>query len=129
MAGKRNVSASEVREWLRSEAGQAALTEAGVATEVGSRGKHNPAHLDVFHKHNRGKVYEPKVAESPTVTVPGVVTLDKAGRKRTEAVTLTTAEARDLLGRPRSQKGRLPMGDLALALSAQRADAVADTFR
>lgn len=127
MAGKRNVSASEVRDWLRSEDGQAALSEAGVRTEVGSRGKHNPDHLAVFHKHNRGKVYEPKVAEAATVTVP-VVTLDKAGRKRTVERTITTAEARDLLGRPRDQKGRLPRALLSEALSAQAAAEVADTF-
>lgn len=127
MAGKRNVSAGEVRDWLRSEAGQAALADAGVKAEVGSRGKHNPEHLAVFHKHNKGKVYEPKVAEAATVTVP-VVMLDKAGRKTTRDMTVTTAEARDLLGRPRDQKGRLPRADLSLALSARVAAEVADTF-
>lgn len=128
MANRKNVSASEVRDWLRSEAGQAALTEAGVKTEVGTRGKHNPDHLAVFHAKNRGKVYEPKVAEAPTVEVPGVVTLDKAGRKRTVTETVTTAEARTLLGRPLDQRGRLPMGLLADALSAVKADAVAGDF-
>lgn len=128
MAGKRNVSASEVRDWLRSEDGQAALADAGVSTEVGSRGKHNPAHLAVFHKANKGKVYEPKVAEAATVTVP-VVRLDKAGRKITRDETVTTAEARDLLGRPRNQKGRLPRADLSLALSARYADAAASDFK
>lgn len=128
MAGKRNVSASEVRDWLRSDKGQDALAEAGVPTTVGSRGKHNPEHIALFHKHNRGKVYEPKVAEAPTVTVP-VVMLDKAGRKRTKDMTVTTAEARDLLGRPRNQKGRLPKGLLSEALSARLAADVADTFK
>lgn len=124
---RKNVSAGEVREWLRSDAGQAALTNAGVKTEVGSRGKHNPEQVEVFHKANKGKVYEAKVAEAPTVTVP-VVTIDKAGRKRTIEQTITTAEARDLLGRPRDQRGRLPRADLSLALSAQHADSVADKF-
>ena len=128
MAARKHVTAAQVREWLLSDEGQAALASEGVTQEVGKRGKHNPKQLAVFHSENKRLVYEPKVAEAKTVTVP-VVTLDKAGRKRTVERTLTTAEARTILGRPLDQRGRLPMGDLSLALSAQEADAVADRFQ
>lgn len=123
MAGRKNVSASEVRAWGREHLD---VSEHPSLSET-ARGKIGPAVIEAFHKANKGKVYEPKVAESATITVP-VVMLDKAGRKTTRDMTLTTAEARDLLGRPRNQKGRLPRADLSLALSARVADEVADTF-
>lgn len=128
MTSKRNVSASAVREWLTSDAGQDALRNADVTTVIGKRGRHKPEQVAVFHKANPRLRYDTaSEAEKPTITVP-VTTLDKAGRKRTEQRTLTTAEARAVLGHPKGKRGRFPKSDLSLALSASEADAVADQF-
>lgn len=128
MASRKNVSASMVRDWLNSDEGQDALRNADVDTTVGSRGRHKPEQLAVFHKANPRLRYETaSEAEQPTITVP-VTTLDKAGRKRTEQRTLTTAEARAVLGHPSGKRGRFAKDDLSLALSAVEADKVADTF-
>lgn len=127
MASRKNVSANEVRTYLLSPEGQAALTAAGVSTTVGKRGRHNPAQIAVFHKQNPRKVYETKVAESKTITVP-VTSLDKAGRKTTKSVTITTEAARAALGHPKGRRGRFSLDTLSLALSAAEADKVADTF-
>lgn len=124
---KKNVSAAVVREWARQnidlipEAARAGLGE-------NARGRLHPEIRTAFAKANKGKAYEPKVAESPTLTVP-VTTLDKAGRKTTVKRTLTTAEARTALGQPTSKRGRIPMGVLSEALSAVEAEKVADTFK
>lgn len=126
---RKNVSASTVRAYLLSDEGQAALKAADVTTEVGSRGRHNPAQVAVFHKQNRGMRYEQATeAEKPQVEVPGVVLIDKAGRKTTKSVTITTEYARTLLGHDKGRVGRLPLGTLALALSAVEGEKVADTF-
>lgn len=127
---KRLVSASIVREFLRSDAGQAALTAAGVSTKVGSRGKHNPAQVAVFHKANKGLRYEQASdAEKPTIEVSGVESIDKAGRVQRRTVRLTTEQARAVLGHPEGRRGRFAKSDLALALSAANANEVAASFK
>lgn len=124
---KKNVSAAAVREWARANVN---LIPEGARAGLGenARGRLHPEIRAAFSKHNKGKTYEPKVAESPTLVVP-VTTLDKAGRKTTVKRTLTTAEARVALGQPTSKRGRIPMGDLSEALSAVEAAKVADTFK
>lgn len=129
MASRKNVPAASVRSWFAGlgEAEQASMPRPG------SRGRLHPDTIAAFHKANPRMRYETGAAEAPTIEVPGVVSLDKAGRKVTKTVTLTTSEARALLGHTQgagkdSKRGRFAKGDLALALSAQAADAVADQF-
>lgn len=123
MSNRKNVPASEVREWLTSEAGAKAIAAAvakddTIPTKVGTRGRPHPAHVALFHKANPRKRYEVGgEAEKPTITVP-VAMLDSIGRKTTRQVTVTTAEARDLLGQA-GRKGRFARGDLSLALEAK----------
>lgn len=129
MSTRKNVSAQTVRDFLNSDAGQAALTKAGITTTVGSRGRHNPEQLAVFHKANPRLRYETASdAEKATIEVKGVQSIDKAGRMQTRAVTILTSEGRALLGHPEGKRGRFDKGLLALALSAQNADSVADSF-
>lgn len=128
MASRKNVPAATVREWATTAEGTAALTKAG-AKFPGSRGRLDPTTLTVFHKVNPRLRYETaSEAEKPTITVP-VVGLDKAGRKVTRKVTLTTEAARAALGHYKGKRGRFNLADLSLALSAAEADAVADTFK
>lgn len=125
---RKNVSASVVRDWSATPEGTKALTEAS-AKFPGSRGRLDQTTIAVFHKANPRLRYETaSEAEKPTITVP-VVGLDKAGRKTTRKVTLTTEAARAALGHPKGKRGRFNLGDLSLALSAAEADAVADSFR
>lgn len=126
MSTRKNVPAARVRAWF------AEANPAGVPVP-GSRGRLHPDTIEAFHKANKGLRYETGVAEAPTIEVPGVVSLDKAGRKVTKTVTLTTKEARTLLGDKtdagkESKRGRFSKTTLALALSAANADAVADQF-
>lgn len=113
---RKNVNAQFVRTWLSSDEGQAALKAANVTLKVGSRGRHNPAQVAVFKKHNKGLTYTEKVAETPTFTVkfPGK---DSRGRKCQKRRTLTNAEARAILGQPTSAKGPIPMKRLVDALA------------
>jgi len=128
MATRKNVPASAVRDFARTDAGAAAIKAAG-AKFPGSRGRIDPSTLTVFHKENPRLRYETaSEAEKPTVEVSGVVSLDKAGRKTSRTVTLTTEQARSVLGHPAGKRGRFAKSDLALALSAANADAVADQF-
>lgn len=105
MATRKNVPASVVRTWA---------AEQGI--EVGSRGRLHPDVVKAFHKANKSKRYEPKVAEAPTVTVK-VKTKDKNGRNRSKDVTVTTAEARKILGHEKGKRGRFSKAALAEALS------------
>lgn len=117
MASRKNVSASIVREWAASPEGTAALNAAG-AKFPGSRGRLDPSTVAAFHKANPRSRYETaSEAEKPTITVP-VVMLDKAGRKTTKSVTVTTAYARTLLGHEAGRRGRFDKSTLALALEA-----------
>lgn len=128
MASRKNVPASAVREWAASTEGSKALTDAG-AKFPGSRGRLDPTTLGVFHKANPRLRYETaSEAEKPTITVP-VVGVDSIGRKVTRKVTITTEAARAALGHPKGKRGRFNMDDLALALSAQAAAKVADSFK
>lgn len=125
MSNVKNVPASEIRAWGRTQEtfkGQNWLND-------GARGVIPESAREAFKKAHKGrKAYEPKVAEVATVEVPGVVMLDKAGRKTTRTVTITTPEARTLLGQPTSRKGRLSKTLLGEALSARNAAEVADQF-
>jgi hypothetical protein len=128
MSNRKNVPASTVRSFLLSDEGQAALATAGAPTKVGERGRIDQAQVAVFHKANKRMRYEQaSEAQKPTITVP-VTTLDKAGRKATKPVTLTTEAARAALGHPDGRRGRFDKGLLSLALSAVEADKVADQF-
>lgn len=127
MAARKNVPASTVREWATTDEGTKALTEAG-AKFPGSRGRLDPTTLAVFHKANPRLRYETaSEAEKPTITVP-VTGLDKAGRKVTRKVTLTTEAARAALGHPKGKRGRFNMADLSDVLSQAEAAKVADQF-
>lgn len=128
MSARKNVPAAAVRAWF---SGLATAPE-GIPAP-GSRGRLHPDTIAAFHKANKGLRYETGVAEAPTVEVPGVVNIDSAGRKTSKTVTITTREARELLGDKTdagkdSKRGRFSKTTLALALSAQNADAVADQF-
>lgn len=120
----KNVSASEVRAWGRTQeafAGQAWLNDK-------ARGVIPNAAVEAFTKANKGrKTYSPKVAEHVVIEVPGVVSVDKAGRKVTKTVSIPAPEARALIG-AEGKRGRLAKGEVAMALSALNADAAADTF-
>lgn len=128
MASRRkNVPAARVREWAATPEGAKAIEKAE-AKFPGSRGRLDPSTIAAFHKANPRERYETGAAEHATVTVP-VVTLDKAGRKRTKEVTITTSEARAALGQPTSQRGRLPLGDLSDVLSQREAEQFAASFK
>lgn len=115
MSKAKNVSTSEVREWLSAN---------GIT--VGKRGRLTSEQVAAFHKGNKGKRYEAgSDADKPTITVPVKVT-DRIGRATTKKVTLTTAEARKVLGQPTSRRGRFNKSALAEALSAQYAAAPSD---
>jgi hypothetical protein len=124
MASRKNVPASQVRSWF------AGLDKAPEGVPApGSRGRLHPDTIAAFHKANKGMRYETaSEAEKATIEVPGVVSLDKAGRKTSRTVTLTTEQARAALGHPKGKRGRFAKSDLALALTAQNSDAVADQF-
>lgn len=115
----KNASASQVRTWA---------TEQGIT--IGKRGRIKEAVYGPFNKANKGKMqYVPESdAEKRHITVPGVVGLDKAGRKVTKSVTIPASDARVLVGVPTNQKGRISYATVALALSAQNAATVADSF-
>ena len=124
MAARKNVSASTVRNWF---AGLAPEAREGVPTP-GSRGRLHPNTVAAFHKANPRMRYETaSEAEKPTITVP-VTGLDKAGRKTTRQVTLTTEAARSALGHLPGKRGRFNKGDLSDVLSQAEAAKVADQF-
>lgn len=125
MAAKKNVSASTVRDWFNG------LTEKAAEGIVapGSRGRLHPDTIAAFHKANPRMRYETaSEAEKPVVTVP-VVTVDSAGRKRTEKRTVTTEQARAALGHPKGKRGRISRDVLGAALSALEAEKFAPSFK
>lgn len=124
---KKNVSAAAVRSWARENINLIPEDARKCLGET-ARGRLHPEVTKAFAKANKGKAYEAKVAEAPTLTVP-VVTLDSRGRKTTVKRTLTTAEARTALGQPTNRKGRIPLNDLSDVLSQAEAAKVADTFK
>lgn len=127
MAARKNVPASTVRDWAKTTEGSKALTAAG-AKFPGTRGRLDPTTIAVFHKENPRVRYETaSEAEKPTITVP-VTMLDKAGRKTTRPVTVTTEEARAALGQPKGTRGRFSHANLSDALSQREAAKVADLF-
>lgn len=127
MAAKKNVSAAEVRAWGRANV-EKVPEHARAGLGDTARGRIHPDLRSAYEKGNKGRTYEPKVAEGKTVTVP-VTGLDKAGRKTTRKVTVSMAEARTALGEPTSKRGRISTTNLSDVLSQREADAVADTFR
>ena len=113
MSSRKNVPASQVREWFTE-----AKPESVPAP--GSRGRLHPDTIAAFHKANPRLRYETaSEAQKPTITVP-VVMLDKAGRKTTKPVTVTTEHARNLLGHQDGKRGRFNKSTLSLALEAER---------
>lgn len=125
MSSKKNVPAAAVRAWATENL--ATIPEAGHLSVLGKngdgtnvRGRLHPTVIEAFRKANKGKVYEAKVAEAREVTFP-VVMLNKAGRKYTKSVTITTGAARVLLGQPTSQRGRMSKAALATAYAAENA--------
>lgn len=94
MGARKNVSASEVRAFLLSDEGQAALSAADVTTTVGTRGRLNPAQVAVFRKANPNRTYAEGVAEVGTVTVK-VPTANSKGVISRRARTLPAPEARE----------------------------------
>lgn len=125
MAARKNVPAAEVRNWLKSEAGQAAIAGFNekatpkdvVTTHVGSRGRLHPVHRDLFSKAHKGKTYVEKAAEVPTREFKFRST-DKRGRTITKTERMTLAEARAFIGKP-EDKGRLKSEDVVAALEAR----------
>ena len=122
MASKKNVTASEVRAWARENL--SSIPVAGHASVMGKdgtgervRGRLNPVVVAAFNKANKSKTYAEKVAESRTVefTVPAQ---DKRGRNISRKVTITTDEARTLLGHEKGKKGRFSKSALAEAYAA-----------
>lgn len=111
MSKTKNVPASAVRAWF-------AETKPEGVTAPGSRGRLAPDTIKAFHKANKGKRYEPRVAEGATITVP-VKMLDSLGRATTRKVTLPTTEARALLGHEKGRRGKFNRSDLSLALEAR----------
>ena len=95
MGARKNVSASEVRAFLRSDEGQAALAAADVTTTVGTRGRLNPAQVAVFRKANPNRTYAEKVAETATVTVK-VPTINAKGVVSRRATSVPAPEAREI---------------------------------
>lgn len=113
----KEVSASVVRTWLADNGG------------AGARGRIKAADAERFNKANKGLRYTPQSdAEKRHTEIPGVVSVDSAGRKVTKTVTVTTETARSFYPAHQGKRGRLAKADIALALSAQNAQAVADTF-
>lgn len=126
MAQKTLVSAAVVREWARENI--SLIPEANRAgLGPNARGQLHPNIIAAYEKANQRKTYtRASEAEKPTVTVP-VTSVDKAGRKTTRPVTVTTERAREVLG-AEGKVGRLSHATLSEALSALAADEVADTF-
>lgn len=89
MSSKRNVPASAVREWFAT-LGQTDLPAPG------KRGRVHAETAKAFNKAHKSVVYvQGAVKPTVTIAVPGT---DKRGRNITRKVTITTAEARALLG-------------------------------
>lgn len=121
MAARKNVPAAQVRAWF------AEVAPKGVPAP-GKRGRLHPDTVEAFHKANPRLRYETaSEAEKPTITVP-VVTLDKAGRKRTAQRTITTEAAREAMGHPKGRRGRFSREDLSDVLSQMEAAKYADQF-
>lgn len=128
MSTKTNVSTATVREWAKENL--SSIPEAGHFSVMGRskedrtllgdgsrvRGRLHPSVVEAFNKaHSKSrKVYAEKVAETPTVTFQ-VAALDKRGRTYKKSVTITTGEARVLLGHEKGKKGRLSKDALAAA--------------
>lgn len=123
---RKTVPAAAVRTWGRAnldlipEVGHKCLGDT-------ARGRLHPEVVSAYRKAHKGKTYETGAAEDPTVTFRGA-TLDSIGRKTTKEVTLTTAEARALLGHEKGRKGRLSMTLVREAWEATEANRLADQF-
>lgn len=114
----KNATTGQVRSWLADNGG------------AGKRGRIKSDDAKRFNSAHKGKfVFTPESdADKRHITVPGVVGLDKAGRKVTKSVTLLASEARTLLDVPLSQKGRISYANVADVLSQRNANEVADQF-
>lgn len=114
MASRKNVTAAEVRAWARENMSDAANI-ACLGSEA--RGRLAPNVVEAFHKAHKSKRYEP--ASERTVTFE-VAAKDKAGRNIKRKVTITTGEARALLGHAEGTKGRFNKEALASAYVASQ---------
>lgn len=114
----KNATTGQVRTWLAENGG------------AGARGRIKSTDAERFNKAHKGKVlFVPQSeADARHIDIPGVVSVDKAGRKVTKTVTLPAREARLLVGVPTNQRGRISYRTVAAALSAKNAEAVADQF-
>jgi hypothetical protein len=136
MASRRNIAASVIREWAKTDEGKAALIAAD-AKFPGTRGRLDPTTRQVFQKEHPNLKYAEGVAEAPTFTIP-VVTLNAKGLKTTVQRTVTNAEARAALGQVVEKggkngndimtRGRMSRSRLSDVLSQAEADKVADQF-
>ena len=124
MAQKKTAQPADVRKWLRSDEGQAAIeafnakadAKNKVTTYVGDRGRFQPVHRDLFAKAHPNMSYSDKDDRTPTVEFKHKA-LDKRGRNITKTVRLTLAEQRALLGQPDS-KARVNRAQVVAALEA-----------
>lgn len=124
---RKMVSAAEVRAWGRANINTVPEHARGALGDT-ARGRLHADLVAAFRKANKGKTYEAASdAEKRTVTV-AVTALDKAGRKTTRKVTLTTEDARVALGAV-GMRGRISLANLSDVLSQREADKVADTFK
>jgi hypothetical protein len=86
---RKSVNGSAVREWANSEAGAAALAEAGLT--VGTRGRFSEKVVELFQKSTKQK-YE--VGLVPTRKISGVRVNPDTGRKTPVTVSATLGEVR-----------------------------------
>lgn len=114
----KSATTGQVRTWLAENGG------------AGKRGRIKSSDAERFNAAHKGKFAFTAQSEADLrhITVAGVVSVDKAGRKVTKSVTLPARDARMLVGVPTNQKGRISYATVASALSAQNANDVADTF-
>lgn len=126
MATKKTATPAQVREWLRSDAGQKAIrsfnekaTAKDRVTEyVGSRGRFQPVHRALFAKAHPNLSYTDNPEAHAKTREFKHRSMTKGGKVTTKTVRLTLAEQRALLGTPDS-KGRVDQSAVVAALEAQ----------
>lgn len=115
MAARTSVTASVVRTWATANP---VKDDSGEVIALGQRGRIPAPVIAAFHKANpRQRYIVAGEAQVPTVsfTIPAT---DSIGRNRTKRVTITTAEARAVMGHEPGRKGRFDLDALATAYVA-----------